>query len=98
MDLKNKAFFVKSDGVYEEIIPGNKESFSLEELQKYVGGSIEIVYGGPREPDIICVINEEGKLKDLQYNFVATLLFSDSLMEGDAIVGNVVICDTKLVK
>ena len=98
MDFKNKALLVKTDGTYTKIFPENKEDFRLEELQKYVGGNIEIIQGKDQDSDIICVLHEEGKLIGLQYNFMATLMFADVLFEGDAIVGDVIICDTKLVK
>ena len=98
MDFKNKAFLVKADGTYNRIFPKNGKDFKLEELQNYVGGSIQIIQGRDRDSDIICVLHEEGKLIQLQYNFMATLIFADVLFEGDAIVGDVIICDSKLVK
>ena len=98
MDFKNKAMLVKADGTYEEIFPKNKEDFKLEELQKYVGSDIQIIQGRGQDSNIICVLHEEGKLIGLQYNFMATLIFADILFEGDVIVGDVVICDSKLVK
>ena len=98
MDFKNKAMLVRADGTYEEIFPKNKEDFKLEELQKYVKGNIEIIQGRGQDSNIICVLHEEGKLIGLQYNFIATLIFADILFEGDVIVGDVVICDTNMVK
>ena len=54
MDFKNKAFLVKADGTYYRIFPKNREDFKLEELQNYVGGSVQIIQERDRDSDIIC--------------------------------------------
>ena len=62
-------------------------SFSLENLQKTVGGPIEVVtimdslLGEP----LRMIINEEGKLRNLPYNF----MFCGG---RDYIVGDVIVC------
>ena len=58
---------------------------SLRELQDAVGGYIETV---PTNDGRIMVVNEEGKLKDLEMNHVATELLTHN---ADVIVGNAVI-------
>ena len=53
---------------------------SLQEMQKIVGGYIQCM---PFPNNILCVLNEEGKLMNLQPNFV---------YNSDVIVGNVFFC------
>ena len=56
----------------------------LEEIQKIVGGFIEIVR---MHDDLVMVVNEEGLLLDLPYNFDYW---------GDSIVGTVIFCGETL--
>lgn len=89
-----KATVLKIDGTSVDVVPRNKKDFQLDELQGIVGGFIEILYLSKTQ---IMVVNEEGKLDDLPYNHLATLACH---MAGirDVIVGNVLVCDTKMVK
>lgn len=69
-----KAFLIKEDGEKVEVQPKNGKHFSLEELQGFVEGKIEILW--PKEEDgMILVINEEGKLLELALNKEATRLW-----------------------
>ena len=61
--------------------------FTLEELQKYVGGLIEIVRTKDGKP---MIINEEGKINDLPINQKATAIYPYN--EYDFIIGDVLIC------
>jgi hypothetical protein len=74
------AKIIRTTGKTEEII-----SFELPDLQKAVGGYIEIVngVGGYYQDRIVC--NEEGHLKNLPVNKLA------SMMAGQQIVGDVVV-------
>jgi hypothetical protein len=76
-----------------------RDPIPLEDLQKAVGGNIEIVphfthYNGD-EAYVFC--NEEGKLHDLPFNEVATNLWMECLMERyskvtrDHLVGDIAI-------
>lgn len=70
------------------ITPTSNNIFSLEEMQGFVEGSIEIVnLSGQR----IMIVNEEGKIKNLPVNQTATTIanFNDIV---DIIHGNVIIC------
>ena len=76
------------------IIEEGKEP-TLEEMQKIVGGSIEIVYDDGNM-QIIC--NEEGKILGLPYNEKATLLWWDTLRQNsyyehhnDKLVGDILV-------
>jgi len=73
-------------------IHGTKEdgSLSLDQMQKAVGGFIEIVQCHEVEGDSILVINEEGKLEGLPVNQRATNLAD--IFEGDVIVGDAIFC------
>ena len=80
--------------------PGLKQLFfSLAELQGFVGGNAEVVKGlqpmsisdelGRPVADIkrqVMVVNEEGLLRELPYNPMATVL------AGRTILGDVLIC------
>lgn len=63
------AKLVKTSGEILEVQPLNKKSFTLSELQSYVGGYIEMV-NLPNGECMIC--NEEGLLLNLPYNEIAT--------------------------
>lgn len=82
---------IRPGGLVERISP-KKEFFTLEELQKLVGGMIQMISipGG-----ITLVLNEEGKLLELDFNLTATSLYKGYLFEGDYLVGNVIVIDNK---
>ena len=58
---------------------------SLEEAQKFVGGMVEVVYGGVNGFEIQILVNEEGLLLDLPFNPFASI-FADTLIAGPALV------------
>jgi hypothetical protein len=87
--------WIKANGQTEFVVPENGTDFELKELQKFVGGYIEIV-GLPGTNNII-VLNEEGKIKDLPRNPEATEIWR-KYNHRDYIAGNVLLCDRKLVK
>lgn len=64
----------------------------LAALQGAVGGDIEMVYNNVLGDDVILVINEEGKLDDLEYNPLATSLVNGLMAAGDYIVGPALLC------
>ena len=88
----------KEDAAIEEVMAtifhtdgfrANGSDFRLEEMQRMVGGIIEIVYF---DDNTVMVINEEGKLLGLPLNMDATAIFrahypdSDDYIVGDALV------------
>lgn len=87
-----KARLIKANGESERIYPSNWSDFTLNELQLYVDGYIEIVPIG----EFLLIVNEEGKLKGLPYNEKATELIQ--LVSNDYIVGDAVYCEKELVK
>ena len=79
------AELLKASGTRHEIQPANGRAFTLNELQKYVGGFIEIVSPAGCINDRL-VVNEEGLMMDLAPNTAATCL------AGVPIVGDAVPC------
>lgn len=82
------ATLYKTDGTISTVKPNNGRDFSLEELQKFVGGYIEIVY----LDDSLMVVNEEGKLMGLELNRAATNLYRHYIGVDDHIVGDALVC------
>lgn len=81
--------YVKADGNYSVVFPANGRKFSLRELQFYVGGNIEMLGGKGK----VFVVNEEGKLKNLPLNPLATEIYLHFFDAEDFLVGNVLLCD-----
>ena len=81
------ATLIKSNGEEMNVLPKNKRDFSLEELQKFIGGFIEIARTKNGKP---MIINEEGKINDLPINQKATAIYPYN--EYDFIIGDVLIC------
>lgn len=74
----------------QDVEPKNGRDFSLEELQGYVEGLIDIVslYDGR-----LMVVNDEGLINGLPINPLATAIFQNATGTNDYILGNVLICD-----
>lgn len=86
---------IKTDGSTVLVKPIKGKFFSLDEMQKIVGGLIQLLY----LPDgDIMVANEEGKLLALPYNKEATELLAGSNYVGDFICGDVLLTDYKAIK
>ena len=68
------AKFIKTDGTIKEVIPKDRKEFSLKELQKFVGGLIQMV-SLPSGKEII--VNDEGKLIGLPKNEEATKIWKE---------------------
>ena len=82
------ATLIKSNGEETNVTPKNKTDFQLDELQKFVGGLIEIV---KTKEGRTMVINEEGKINDLPINQKASEQYQYN--EFDFIAGDVLICN-----
>ena len=83
---------IRVSGKEELVSPANTESFTLRELQDIVGGFIEFI----QFPDYVMIINEEGKVDNLQENVKATQMYQEKVPNG-VIVGDVVVCDKSLI-
>jgi hypothetical protein len=80
------ARLIKANGDVTNIEPKNGKEFTLEELQGYVGGLIQLVQTKDGKS---MIINEEGKLEGLEKNNLATELYKYG--EDDDIVGDAVL-------
>lgn len=74
------AKLMKADGTVEAVTPANGKKFTLEELQGFVGGYIELLPLRGRR--VLC--NEDGLVRGLRPNYLA------SIACGMTLVGNVV--------
>lgn len=83
-----------TDGGRRKVTPSNGTDFSLEELQGFVGGYIEIIRLGDNR---LIIVNEEGKILGLPKNTFVTKIIQ-SAGRQDIIVGNVLICNLDKVK
>lgn len=84
-----KDFIHKTDGTKVYVSPDAK-TYSLEELQRVVGGYIEIVR---LTAEVMMIVNEEGKVNGLPVNENATKLLRTCLLTDDFIVGDALVCD-----
>ena len=84
------ARLIKSTGTARSVHPKNGKTFSLKELQQYVGGYIELVHLNDGR---IMVVNEEGKIRKVQENKVATTWLHKYANNRGYIVGDVLVCN-----
>ena len=78
------------------LVPANGRNFTLEELQRSVGGCIEIL---DLTPKTIMIVNEDGKGR-LFPNMMATVIAKGcrAIFPRDYIAGNAVMCPSCMVK
>jgi len=89
------ARLIKETGVTEEVSPKNGKKFTLEELQKYVGGLIEFVQLNDKYN---LIINEEGKINNkCMPNSKATKVMMQAFGWGDE-MKDIVFGDVLLVR
>lgn len=90
------AKIIKTDGTCQPVQPANGTDFTLEEMQTIVGGAIELVYLNDTE---IMVVNEDGKMNNLDDNHTATLIFKENYPDtDDYIVGDVLVCNNEQIR
>lgn len=87
-----------TNGKVTMVEPKNGTDFSLEELQAIVGGYIEILH--TNDDNKIIVVNEEGKVNDLEVNRNATVgaLAVGAISIYDYIAGDALFCDDNQVR
>ena len=83
------SIIINTNGEIQDVEPANKKLFTLEELQKAVGGYIQILQITTGEhAGKLMIVDEEGKFKtDAQVNHEA------SKIANQIIVGQVIIID-----
>lgn len=96
-----QAILIQADSSQQKVRPKKGKTFSLKELQGYVGGLIQIV---PLPSGQVLICNDEGKLKGLPINRIATELWKKEypieqypLNNDELIVGDVVVSPPVLV-
>lgn len=95
-NFMNKAKLITADGKIIEVTPKNGTDFQIEELNAFVGGYIEVIYPKSRMGALM-IVNEEGKLRGLPHNELATRMWQEGAQAGsprmdDPVVGNVLLC------
>lgn len=81
---------IKTNGEKINVEPKNGKHYSLKEMQKIVGGFIEIMY---LKDSRIMIVNEEGKVNGLDFNDAATAVLIESYPYSiDFVVGDVLVC------
>jgi len=83
------ATHILADGLTLEAVPANGKSFTLEELQGFVGGYIERLVLPTGQ---ILFLDEEGKLKGKAINPFATFITRGIVADEDMVVGDVILC------
>lgn len=89
------AEIIKTDGTRHTTVPANGEYFTLEEMQAAVGELVEIIELDDKQS---MILNEEGKMLDLEYNEVADDIFHRHFSTFDYIVGDVLLCENELIR
>lgn len=88
---------LRTDGTTESYLPENDEDFKLEELKTAIGGGWIQVVQDPKL-DIVMVIDEEGKLKGLPLNPLATAVWEGWYGPSDVIMGDALLCRQSQIK
>lgn len=90
------AQLIKSNGGMAEVVPKNGRAFTLDELQGFVGGYIELV----NLVDSYLVMNEDGRLNGLPKNERATAIAMNVgvISMFDYICGDVLICSINQIE
>lgn len=85
-----------ANGEVRNVEPRKGNTFSLEELQKIVGGFIELVRLNALQ---YMVVNDEGLIRNLPYNALATEAFNLAFQpKKGLVVGDVLICDVNQIE
>ena len=93
--MNKQAYVYKTNGEIIPVLPLNGSDFSLIELQYFVKGNIELVY---LDGSTCMIVNEEGKLLDLDTNVEATKLYALHKGNNDFICGDVLVTPLSYIK
>lgn len=89
---------IENGGPSLKWVTPKEKTYTLEELQEFVGGNIELLF--IPNSDKCMVVNEEGKIMHLPVNPIATSIFNvffDNRYH-DIIVGNVLLCESNQIE
>ena len=89
------AKIVYPDKGTEDYTPKNGRTFILEEMQKIVGGYIEVIR---LKDGRLMIVNEEGLLQGLPVNIEATNILRRDHSTTQYIVGNAIVCDADMIE
>jgi hypothetical protein len=94
--MNQGAILIRATGKMQGVFPANGSDFTLEELQGFVGGYIQVV---SYTENTIMVVNEEGK-GQLPMNIRATIIAkaNGALHFNDYIAGDALLCPSEMVK
>lgn len=94
--MNTNNIILHSDGSKTAVHPHENGKFSLEQLQKYVGGYIEVIN---LTEDRVLIVNEDGKFAGHPFNEQATQLAHqcNAIFVRDFIVGDAVLIENKLL-
>lgn len=90
-----KDYYILASGTYKRVLPNNGVAYTLDELRAFVDGPVEVVR---LQTNAIMVVNEEGKLRGLPYNDLATNVLYCHFNTTDYIVGNILICSADRIR
>jgi len=79
------AKLILADGTVEAVEPKNGSDFTLEELRAFVGRYIELLHP-PSQAGAVLVVNEDGRLRGLSLNKVASAAYGHDFIVGDALL------------
>lgn len=99
--LQKEAMIIKTDGSDKTAIPAKRaDDFKLPQLQKIVGGLIDVIRLQGEMEGWIMVINDEGKINGNKMNLIATVIArgTESIFNNDWIAGDVLVCRDEMVK
>ena len=89
------ARIVYPDKDSEDYTPKNGTTFELEEMQKIVGGYIEVIRLNDGR---LIIVNEEGLLQGLPVNIEATNILRRDHSTTQYIVGTAIVCDADMIE
>lgn len=92
-ELIGGAYKISTDGTIDRVQPRGKY-FTLKELQDQVKGYVEAI----QLPFGTMIVNEEGILKDLERNKIASIIYKKYCNYAGFIVGDVLIVDDRVLK
>lgn len=87
---------IHPDGQEEIVRPAQGTKFTLEELQKLVGGYIELVTLPRGNGRVTAYVNEDGLSKELPFNYRASQIYQRGTIVGPmVIVSREALCPAK---
>lgn len=94
-----EALIVTASGTHRKVTPDNVTNFTLNEMYKLLNCQlVEIIRLNEK---MIMVVDEEGKFKDepdVNVNASLIAMLHGAIFPGDCVCGDVMICDTSMVR